>query len=216
MSFEAYAAFDDPYVYKGTSVLKNKLGTQDAAELSAFEVEMTALRAEEPLPTGRFGTAHYRAVHRHLFQDVYRWAGRYRTVRTGKDGNWFCYPEYIPREMDRVFGGLRNNAFLAGRSFEDFAIRAASFLAELNAIHPFREGNGRAQLSFFCPEGGAPIGLQPHTAARLPRGDGRQLCGRYATARAGDNAAAGIGVVPFRSPPASPGHTSPATAAFAA
>ncbi len=149
MSFEAYAAFDDPYVYKGTSVLKNKLGTQDAAELSAFEVEMTALRAEEPLPTGRFGTAHYRAVHRHLFQDVYRWAGRYRTVRTGKDGNWFCYPEYIPREMDRVFGGLRNNAFLAGRSFEDFAIRAASFLAELNAIHPFREGNGRAQLSFF-------------------------------------------------------------------
>lgn len=162
MSFEAYAAFDDPYVYKGTSVLKNKLGTRDAAVLSAFEVEMTALRAEEPLPTGRFGTAHYRAVHRHLFQDVYRWAGRYRTVRTGKDGNWFCYPEYIPREMERVFGELRSNAFLAGRSFEDFAIGAASFLAELNAIHPFREGNGRAQLSFFfllAPKAGHRLDL---------------------------------------------------------
>ena len=82
MSFVGYAAFDDPYVYKGTSVLKNKLKTRDADVLSAFEVEMTTLRAEEPLPAGRFGTAHYRSVHHHLFQDVYRWAGSYRTVRT--------------------------------------------------------------------------------------------------------------------------------------
>jgi cell filamentation protein len=149
MSFEGYAAFDDPYVYKGTSVLKNKLKTRDAAVLSAFEVEMTALRAEEPLPDGRFGTAHYRAVHHHIFQDVYRWAGRYRTVRTGKDGNWFCYPEYIPREMERVFGDLRRSAFLAGRTFDDFAVGAADFLAELNAIHPFREGNGRLQPAVF-------------------------------------------------------------------
>lgn len=149
MSFEGYAAFDDPYVYKGTSVLKNKLKTRDAAVLSAFEVEMTTLRAEEPLPAGRFGTSHYRAVHRHLFQDVYRWAGRYRTVRTGKDGNWFCYPEYIAREMERVFGELRRQRFFIGRPFDDFSAGSAGFLAELNAIHPFREGNGRAQLSFF-------------------------------------------------------------------
>jgi len=110
---------------------------------------MTTLRAEEPLPAGRFGTAHYRAVHRHLFQDVYRWAGRYRIIRTGKDGNWFCYPEYIPREMERTFGDLRRNNFFAEGDFDYFAIGTAGFLAELNAIHPFREGNGRAQLSFF-------------------------------------------------------------------
>ena len=149
MTFEGYGAFDDPYVYKGTSVLKNKLGTRDAAALSAFEVEMTTLRAEEPLPTGRLGAAHYRATHRHLFQDVYRWAGRYRTVRTAKDGNVFCYPEHIPREMDRIFAALRRDAFLADRSFDEFVTGAADFLAELNAIHPFREGNGRTQLSFL-------------------------------------------------------------------
>ena len=51
---------------------------------------MSTLRAEEPLPPGKFTPAHYRRVHRHLFQDAYRWAGRYRTVRTGKGGNWFC------------------------------------------------------------------------------------------------------------------------------
>lgn len=162
MSFEGYAAFADPYVYKGTSVLKNKLKTRDANVLSAFEVEMTTLRAEEPLPAGRFGTAHYGAVHRHLFQDVYRWAGRYRTVRTGKDGNWFCYPEYIPREMERLFGGLRGHNFFSDGDFSDFADGTARFLAELNAIHPFREGNGRAQLAFFfllARKAGHPLDL---------------------------------------------------------
>jgi cell filamentation protein len=149
MTFGGYDAFDDPYAYKGTSVLKNTLKTRNAAVLAAFEMEMTALRAEEPLPLGRFGPAHYCAVHRHLFQDVYRWAGRYRTVRTAKDGNWFCFPENIPREMKRVFGDLRRSSFLADRRFDDFAAGAADFIAELNAVHPFREGNGRAQLSFL-------------------------------------------------------------------
>lgn len=187
MSFEGYGAFDDPYVYKGTSVLKNKLKTRDAETLSAFEVEMTTLRAEEPLPAGRFGTAHYRAVHRHLFQDVYRWAGRYRTTRIGKDGNWFCYPEYIAREMERIFGELRQNAFFASRRYDDFATGAAAFLGELNAIHPFREGNGRAQLSFFfllANKAGHQVDLgrvrtQPFLAAMVASfaGDTRPLVG---------------------------------------
>ena len=84
MSGSDYDAFTDPYCYADSFVLKNRAGLRDAAALEAFELEMTALRAEEPLPAGRFGPAHYRAVHRHLFQDVYRWAGRYRTVRTSK------------------------------------------------------------------------------------------------------------------------------------
>jgi cell filamentation protein len=149
MTAGGYDTFDDPYAYKGTSVLKNRLKTRDAAVLAAFEMEMTALRAEEPLPRGLFGPAHYCAVHRHLFQDIYRWAGRYRTVRTAKDGNWFCFPENIPREMKRVFTDLRRSSFLADRRFDDFAASAAEFIADLNAIHPFREGNGRAQLSFL-------------------------------------------------------------------
>ncbi|MGE0628783.1 MAG: Fic/DOC family protein [Hyphomicrobiaceae bacterium] len=99
MTNGGYEAFDDPYCYKGTDVLKNRLGTRDPVILEAFELEMTTLRAEEPLPNGRFGAAHYRAIHRHMFQDVYAWAGQYRTVRTGKGGKWFCYPEHIPQQM---------------------------------------------------------------------------------------------------------------------
>lgn len=149
MSSGGYEAFDDPYCYKGTFVLKNRLGTRDAEVLEAFELEMSSLRADEPLPAGRFGPAHYRAIHRHLFQDVYSWAGKYRTVRTAKGGNWFCFPEHIAREMDRLFARLAGDNRLRGRSAEAFIEGAANFLGELNAIHPFREGNGRAQLAFM-------------------------------------------------------------------
>ena len=149
MSLGGYDAFEDPYAYRGTNVLKNRLGTRDPAILEAFELEMTTLRAEEPLPTGRFGPAHYRAIHRHLFQDVYSWAGRYRTVRTAKGGNWFCFPEHISQQMDSLFSRLRAENYLVCDNFETFVEGAARFLADLNAIHPFREGNGRTQLAFM-------------------------------------------------------------------
>jgi cell filamentation protein len=149
MSVGGYEAFDDPYCYRGTEVLKNRVGIRDSKLLEAFELEMSALRAEEPLPEGRFGPAHYRAVHRHLFQDVYHWAGRYRTVRIGKAGNWFCYPDYIPSQMTLVFKALNEEAFSPRAEFGDFAQAAAGFLGDLNAIHPFRDGNGRSQLSFL-------------------------------------------------------------------
>jgi cell filamentation protein len=87
-------------------------------------------------------------VHRHLFQDVYRWAGRYRTVRMSKDQSSFCFPENIAREMRGVFGRLQDADFLRGREKDGFAEGAARFLTYLNAIHPFREGNGRTQLTF--------------------------------------------------------------------
>ncbi|HEY5054638.1 MAG TPA: Fic family protein, partial [Acidobacteriaceae bacterium] len=109
---------------------------------------ITTLRAEEPLPAGEFDSAHYRSVHRHLFQDVYEWAGQYRTVRMAKGSNTFCYPENIPAQMDLLFRSIREGEAFADLSRDPFLNEIARFLAELNAIHPFREGNGRTQLSF--------------------------------------------------------------------
>lgn len=87
----------DPYRYPGTSILRNRLNLRDQAQLDAFEALITAHRAEEPLPSGRLGAAHYSAIHRHLFQDVFAWAGRLRTVRIAKGDSMFCYPEHIER-----------------------------------------------------------------------------------------------------------------------
>ena len=60
----------------------------------------------------------------------------------------FCYPEHINSEMARVFGSLKTKNWLRGLQAEDFSREATHFLAELNAIHPFRDGNGRTQLAF--------------------------------------------------------------------
>lgn len=148
MSFGGYDAFDDPYSYKGTHTLKNKLGLRDPELLEAFELEITTLRANEPLPNGRYDALHYRRIHHFLFQDVYAWAGKYRTVRTSKGGNPFCFPEHIASEMDKLFASLTAGPDLGAEDSEQFVAAIAHFLAELNAIHPFREGNGRAQLAF--------------------------------------------------------------------
>jgi cell filamentation protein len=142
-----YDAVEDPYCYPGTTVLKNKLKTQD--DLNSFEAEITAQRAEEPLPAGKLTYPHYRAIHKHLFQDVYAWARKIRTVRISKGGSMFCYPESIDREMSKLFSTLDGQKHLKGTTRDDFAEKAAHFIADLNAIHPFREGNGRTQLTFL-------------------------------------------------------------------
>jgi cell filamentation protein len=158
-----YRAEPDPYCYPATSVLINKLGIRDQARLEAFELEASSERANQPLPPGRLSYAHYRAIHRHLFQDVYAWAGKLRTVRISKGGSAFCYPEHIDREMRRLFAGLAKQKHLAGLNAGTFSERAAHFLAELNSIHPFREGNGRTQLSLLtilAEQAGHPLHLE--------------------------------------------------------
>jgi cell filamentation protein len=157
-----YEAGDDPYCYPGTSVLRNELGLHDRAALDAFEADAVRQRGEEPLPRGRLGVTHYRAVRHHLFQDVYPWAGRFRSVRIAKDGSMFCYPEHIPAQMALAFAALRRRRFLRGLGKDDFVAGTAEFLATLNAIHPFREGNGRAQMSFvalLADRAGHPLDL---------------------------------------------------------
>ncbi|MBX3453170.1 Fic family protein [Ferrovibrio sp.] len=149
MPFGAYDAFEDPYLYRGTNTLRNRLGLRDPAQLEAAELELSSLRAEEPLPSGRFSSTHYRNIHRHLFRDVYAWAGHYRTIRTAKGGNWFCFPEHIRQQMNALFDQLRGDSFLRDLDENIFVEKAAIFLGELNAIHPFREGNGRIQLTFL-------------------------------------------------------------------
>jgi cell filamentation protein len=152
----------DRYCYAGTTVLKNRINLRNQEELNGFEAVSVALRAEDPLPIGRFSPSHYCAVHRHLFQDVYRWAGRYRSVRMTKDDSPFCFPENIASEMRGLFARLRDDNFLRERDADGFANGAAAFLAYLNAIHPFREGNGRTQLPFvalLAAHAGHPLDL---------------------------------------------------------
>ena len=104
-----YQAETDPYCYHDSSVLKNKAGLTDQAALEEYETAMTFARSLEALPPGGFSITHYRAVHRHLFQDVYTWAGRFRRIRISKGTSAFCYPEHIAPEMRRLFLWLKQS-----------------------------------------------------------------------------------------------------------
>jgi cell filamentation protein len=109
-----YEVADEIYCYPGTSVLKNKINTRRPDILEQFEAEMTSQRSAEPMPSGRLNYAHYRAIHRHLFQDVYSWAGKPRTVRIAKGGNPFCYPENIYSQANKLFAELARKNDLRG------------------------------------------------------------------------------------------------------
>lgn len=143
--------FPDPYVYPGTDVLKNKPGLRDEAALRQFEYEQTASRAielrERPIP-GKFDLDHLKAVHRHLFQDVYEWAGETRTVNIHKDALPFAPVAFMESYAKTVAAGLAKENHLKGLDKPAFVERLAHHFTEFNAVHPFREGNGRATREF--------------------------------------------------------------------
>lgn len=143
----------DPYVYPGTNVLKNLREIRDLDLLQQFEADVTTLRIKElensPVP-GSFDTRHLKEIHRYIFQDVYSWAGQFRTVSIARAGQfYFARPEYVESSLNRLFGELRKQNHLTGQTADGFATRAGHYLGEINAIHPFREGNGRTQREFI-------------------------------------------------------------------
>jgi cell filamentation protein len=142
----------DPYVYPGTDVLCNLLDLRDAAELAEREAALSAIRIaqlERRFIAGDFDLTHLRATHRYIFGDVYSWAGDLRTVRITKGGDLFALPEHIGPYLTTLFADLARENRLHGLGFEQFVERLTHYYAEINAVHPFREGNGRAQRAFL-------------------------------------------------------------------
>jgi len=144
--------FNDPYTYPGTQILRNKPDIRHEAALRTFEYEQSASRMEElhehPI-TGKFDLAHLKNIHRHLFQDVYDWAGKIRTVSISKAGDMFAVPSFIESQGRRLGTALAEERYLKGLSTPQFVERMAHHYTEWNALHPFREGNGRSLREFF-------------------------------------------------------------------
>lgn len=141
----------DAYLDPATGVLKNRFGIADEATLEATEASLVAVRsyelAQRPL-AGSFDLAHLQNIHRYLFGDVYEWAGQLRTIDIAKGGNAFAHHGYIVAAAEPIFAALAREQRLAGLAPPAFSARAAHYLGKINALHPFREGNGRAQREF--------------------------------------------------------------------
>jgi cell filamentation protein len=141
----------DPYIDPQTGVLHNRLGITDADELTRVESDLTVVQLVDlerrHLPGG-YDLPHLQEFHWFLFGDIYDWAGELRTVTIAK-ADLFCLPENIASFSQDVFRALDRDGFLRGRERAEFVVGLAEHLANVNAVHPFREGNGRTQRAFF-------------------------------------------------------------------
>ena len=131
------------------TVLRNRLDIRDAPALEAAERGLVAQRLLEPVPAGDFDLDHLKAIHRHLFQDVYAWAGEVRTVEIAKDDSRFQPRRFIETGMADIHRRIVAAGYFRGLGPDGFAEGAGPVLGDVNHVHPFREGNGRTQLQYL-------------------------------------------------------------------
>ncbi|MDT7648474.1 MAG: cell filamentation protein [Pseudonocardiales bacterium] len=142
----------DPYFDPNRGVLFNRLGITDPGELAHAEANFTSVRIfqlwRHPLP-GRYDLPHLQAFHRHIFGDVYDWAGELRTVTIIK-GGLFCLPQHLISAGEEVYDKLARAEHLRGLGRPAFLDGLTKLLADINGLHPFRDGNGRTQRAFLA------------------------------------------------------------------
>jgi len=150
-SYEYSYEWDIHYCYENSNVLRNKLGIIEADALHIAEREIVAVRvleAERVPIRGKLDFKHLCDIHRYLFGDVFEWAGKLRTVNISK-GNPFCNADVLDVYGAELFGKLKSERYLLDVPQERISERLAHYLSEINVMHPFREGNGRAQRMFI-------------------------------------------------------------------
>ncbi len=134
-------------------VLINKLNIKDFDVLRQVEAGCSFYRAHllqnNPID-GDFDLEHLKAIHAYLFQDIYPFAGQIRLNNISKRGVLFADVDNIESDMAKWYKNLEDDNFLRDISDRDsFVIRFSKCFSELNRIHPFREGNGRATRLFM-------------------------------------------------------------------
>lgn len=138
--------------YPGTSILVNRLDIRDNNRLEEAErlITLRKIAVWELDPTAdTFDFEHYKAIHRHLFGDLYDWAGQVRTVNLSKKGTQFCPAREIESRGKRIFDRLKKLDYLRGMDHSSFVDELTDFYCSTNELHPFREGNGRTQRLFL-------------------------------------------------------------------
>lgn len=138
--------------YPGTAVLVNKFDIRDEKKLNEVESVLSSVRYAEWLNAPKadsFDFEHYKAIHRFLFSDLYDWAGQVRTVNISKKGTPFIPAESIESQAALIFKRLRDCNYFKNLPHDAFIKEITDFYCVTNALHPFREGNGRTQRVFL-------------------------------------------------------------------
>ena len=148
MSIDYWTDGEDPYIDPATKVLRNLLGIGDRRELEIAEDAYSDASILEVFPfiikEKHITLKTWQTIHGMMFGEVYDWAGKLRTVRMSKGISMFANPQFIDKSAETIFKKLEEDKCLQGFPLEKVADRLSFYYNELNAIHPFREGNGRS------------------------------------------------------------------------
>lgn len=165
---DSYKYVDHDYIYTDpkTGILRNLADITDPDDLLFFESGAVAKRIQElyEKPIKIKGVDSLLSIHRHLFQDVYSWAGKRRKVEISKAGKQFFPTTHFDnafRFIDTLISDYRSIS--KGNNLQ-IAEKLAEILDNVNYLHPFREGNGRAQREFLrllASEKGLTLNLNP-------------------------------------------------------
>lgn len=150
--YEVYTTIQSLYCYPDTNVLKNKLNIKDFGLLKKAEEEITAVKQLELLQNpirGNFTKTHLLNIHKFIFEDIYPFAGKIRKEQISKADTMFYPPNLIDRELNKIFAQIKDKNMLKEKDEGKFFYNLAYVMAELNIIHPFREGNGRTIREFI-------------------------------------------------------------------
>ncbi len=150
--YDVYTTTQSSYCYHDSNVLKNKLNIRDNKLLKTAEEEITLIKQMELFKNpikGNFSKAHLMNIHKFIFEDIYSFAGKIRREQISKADTMFYPPNLIDRELDKVFVKIKEKNMLKETDEEKIFDNLAYVMAELNIIHPFREGNGRSIREFI-------------------------------------------------------------------
>ncbi|WP_375613215.1 type II toxin-antitoxin system protein adenylyltransferase VbhT [Bartonella sp. AP153HLJHH] len=149
---EKYKGSGDSYTDPETGVMYNRFGIKDKATLQRVESTISYVKSFEFVHTpigGKFDLDYMKEIHRRLFGDIYEWAGQVRLVDIAKGNSMFASYNQIESYAPKITKKLAKEQYLRGFGAYDFSQRAGYYMGELNALHPFREGNGRTQREFM-------------------------------------------------------------------
>lgn len=159
--------------------LDNKLGICDYETIHELEYKVSYQKASDMVSTGKFDNSEISfetlsKIHKYLLSDVYPWAGELREVDMWKGSNMFYPSQHLHNGVQEYFNDLKKDGNLKNLTKNEFVELLAYYATELNVLHPFREGNGRAKrifLNVMCKQAGWEIDFEKIPANLLMTAD---------------------------------------------
>lgn len=146
-----YDVINSRYTYKNSNVIINKLDIKDEELLKEYETSIVALKLTSLAKNKKiypFTEEGFKQIHKYLFNEIYDFAGEYRLENILKENFRFSEYEYIEENISKIIKKIDIEK-MKEMDFATLCKTLSEIMADLNVLHPFREGNGRTIREFI-------------------------------------------------------------------